>query len=143
MIICLNLLKNIYKKKNKLRLYNILHISILHVYNESYIHNIGMVTNMLAVSCLPAYRTIAWWAIAIPDQSAKLAVIYCFSHFTWQAVPDPGPIMDKWFKSIFRRVALGTTAVLSFRMEYWEHFSFVYLSVYLLLSFFLKIVFTV
>ena len=106
MIIWLNLLnkKNTLKHKNKLRLYNILHISILHVYNESYIHNIGMATNMLAVSCLPAYRTIAWWAIPFPDQSAKLAIVYYFSHFIWQAVPDPGPIMNKWFKSIFRRV---------------------------------------
>ena len=68
------------------------------------LHYIGMAINMLAVSCLPTYRAIA---IPVPDQSAKLAVVYCFSHFIWQAVPDLGPIMDKIdFKSIFRRVCL-------------------------------------
>ena len=34
---------------------------------------------------------------ATPDQSAKLAVgvVYSFSQFIWQAVPDPGPIMNE------------------------------------------------
>ena len=85
------------------------------------LHYIGMAINMLAVSCLPTYRAIA---IPVPDQSAKLAVVYCFSHFIWQAVPDLGPIMDKIDLSPYLDVfALGKTAVLSFRMEYWEHFS--------------------
>jgi len=60
------------------------------------------------VNCSPTYIAIAWRTIPVPDQIAKLAVVYSFSQFIWQAVPDPGPIMHDWFKYliIFERICL-------------------------------------
>ena len=83
-----------------------------------------MATNILAVSCLPIYRAIARWAIPNPDQSAKLAVVYSFFRISFGRLfqirgtswtNDLSPYLDVF--------TLGTTAVLSFRIEYWEHFS--------------------